>query len=163
MLFIAKSRQMMVTWWAVAMGLWDAIFHQGRLIYVQSKRLEDAVGSEATADGLLGRAKFILNHIPYRDWVLPRGAVSVRTELLEFPLTNSSLTPIAQGGDKIRSHTVSGLITDETAFQPEFEDAFLASVASIRRGWWLGITTPDLTDGGQSMRIALDLPEEGTE
>jgi len=161
MMFVPKSRQMVVTWWAAMLSAWDPLFHQGRLIYQQSKRLIDVVGNEFTGDGLLGRTKFILNHIPYRDWVLQDGDIEILSEEITFPRQNSSITPIAQGGDKIRSHTVSGMVTDETAFQDEFEDALVASVASIRHGWWLGITTPDLKDGGCSMRIAKDLPDPG--
>ncbi len=159
MLFIAKSRQMLVTWFAAAISAWYAVHRPGRLVYQQSKRLEDVVGNEHTGDGLMGRTKFILNHIPYRDWLLPKGTVDIKSESITFPRWNSSITPLAQGGDKIRSHTVSLLVTDETAFQDQFADAFTATVASIRRGRWLGITTPDLHDGGTSMRIAMDLPD----
>lgn len=159
MLFVPKSRQMLVTWWAAALSVWDPLFHEGRLVYQQSKRLEDVTGNEHTGDGLMGRSKYILNHIPHRDWLLPRGSVDMKAESITFPQWNSSLTPLAQGGDKIRSHTVSLLVTDETAFQDQFDDAFSATVSSVRHGRWLGITTPDLRDGGTSMRIALNLPD----
>jgi len=159
MLFVPKSRQMLVTWWAAMLSAWVPLFHEGRLVYQQSKRLEDVVGNEYTGDGLLGRTKFIINRIPYREWVLPKGAVEMKAESVTFPRWNSSITPLAQGGDKIRSHTVSFLVTDETAFQDQFDDSFTATVASVRHGRWLGITTPDLRDGGTSMRIAMDLPD----
>jgi len=159
MMFVPKSRQLLVTWWAAMISLWDPLFHPGRLIFQQSKKLEDVIGNEHSGDGLLGRTKFIVNHIPCRDWLLPERDVEIRAKGITFLRLNSSITPIAQGGSKIRSHTVSGLVSDETAFQDEFEDAYGATVASVRRGWYLGVTTPDFKDGGCSMRIALDMPE----
>ena len=159
MLFVPKSRQMLITWWAAMLSVWYPIFREGRLVYQQSKRLEDVVGNEHTGDGLMGRSKFILNHIPCRDWLLPEKSVVVKSETITFPRWNSSITALAQGGDKIRSHTVSLLVTDETAFQDQFDDAMTATMASIRHGRWLGVTTPDLRDGGTSMRIAMDLPD----
>ena len=40
MLFVAKSRQMKVTWWAAMLSVWVPLFHEGRLVYQQSKRLD---------------------------------------------------------------------------------------------------------------------------
>jgi len=159
MLFVAKSRQMMVTWFASMISVWQILFRRGALVYQQSKRLEDAMGDEATGDGLLGRSKFILSHVPYRSWLLPRRVV-VRSDSIQIPGMHSGIQAIAQGGDKIRSHTVTQLVSDETAFQPEFSAALTATMSSIRKGRFLGITTPDLTDGGASMRLALDMTDE---
>lgn len=159
MLMITKSRQMLVTWWASFLLSWCLLFRKGQALWAQSKKLEDAVGDENKGDGLLGRSKFIINHIPYRDWFIRPRSLSIQSEVISYAANNSGITAIAQGGDQIRSHTVSGLVSDETAFQPEFESAYLASMASIRRGWWVGITTPDLSDGGASMRIAKDMPD----
>lgn len=159
MMFVAKSRQMLVTWWAAMLSVWYAVFREGRLVFQQSKLVDDVLGNEHTGDGLMGRSKFILNHIPHRDWLLPKGTVEMKAESITFPQWNSSITPLAQGGSKIRSHTVSLLVSDETAFQDQFDDAFQATIASVRHGRWLGITTPGLRDGGASMRVALGLPD----
>ena len=56
-LSLLKSRQMKQTWLFVILSLWEAIYHDGRLIMLQSKRLEDAVGDSNSGDGLIGRAK----------------------------------------------------------------------------------------------------------
>lgn len=158
MMMVEKSRQMTATWWAAMIALWTAL-QPGRFVMLQSKRLDDAVGNADTGDGLLGRAKFMLRHIPYPDWVLPRARN--RYESLTFPEINSGLQAIPEGGDKIRSHTLSGLVSDETAFQPEFGRALMAAIATVRaESWLIGITTPDLGDGGQSYRVIRDLADD---
>lgn len=161
LLFIEKSRQMLITWWASVVCVWSVLFRRGQLIFQQSKKLEDVVGDEYTGDGLLGRSKFILHAIPAYDWLVKPLGVEVGAESVLVKGMNSSIVPIAQGGDMIRSHTASGLVSDETAVQPEFSEAFTASMASIRRGWAVFITTPNLQDGGASMRVCRDLPEAG--
>jgi len=44
----------------------------------------------------------------------------------ELPQINSSVIGVPQGGDIIRMHTLSGMLSDESAFQPEMEDAYTA-------------------------------------
>lgn len=132
-----KSRQMIMTWLFVSLSVWDFLMHPGRLIVLQSKKLEDAVGDETAGDGLLGRAKFIINHIPGRELLLPRmipalGSKPTDAERFRSPTTGSVLWAIAQGGQQIRQKTISGLLSDEAAFQEEFEDAYTASIPTMR-------------------------------
>ena len=51
--------------------LYEVITHEGRLDMLQSKREDDAIGDENSGDGLLGRAKFIINHTPCREILYP--------------------------------------------------------------------------------------------
>ncbi len=44
----------------------------------------------------------------------------------ELPDINSSIIGVPQGGDVIRMHTLSGMLADEAAFQPEMESAYTA-------------------------------------
>ena len=134
LLCIVKSRQMLQTWLWCAIALWDAMFHQGRLIMLQSKREEDAVGDAVSGDGLLGRIKFILNHIPGRQILVPQYR-SVYNKLM-FPDINSTLWAIPQGGDIVRQRTASGILSDEAAFQEEFSNAYVAAMPTIRSGGW---------------------------
>ena len=123
----------MMTWLFCALAVWDVLFHSGRLVVLQSQKYEDAVGSRVKGTGLLGRCQFILDHIPAGraligdNWL----AAGDKTETIEFG-NNSGLLPIAQGGNKIRSNTVWGWFSDESAFQPEFEDSCTAALACIR-------------------------------
>ena len=156
-LFVEKSRQMLVTWWAAMLSAWLVLARPGSMIFQQSKKLQDVVGNEVTGDGLLGRTKFILRAIPYQEWLMPaRWQDGILSDSITLPWRNSAIQAIAEGGSQLRSHTASMLVTDETAVQPEFAEAYTASVASLRRSRWLAITTPNLADGGQSMRIARD-------
>jgi len=160
MILLVKSRQMLATWWAATIALWECLFHRNRLVMLQSKRLDDVVGDEHTGDGLLGRAKFILHHIPCHRLL----GIQCRplTERVTFEHTHSTMWGIPQGADIIRQRTPSGLISDECAFQDEFEDAFMAMIPAIRSGgWFCGITTPDLTDGGFTQRLYHDLADAG--
>lgn len=142
---VCKPRQMIITWLACGLAVWDVLFHTGRLVILQSKKLEDAVGNRLTGTGLLGRCKFILDHIPYKELLVPKH--DDLTQSLTFS-HNSGLLPIPQGAEMIRSHTASGWVCDEAAFQPEFEDAYTAAQRSIQGGWALVVSTADLGDGG---------------
>ena len=136
LLVVCKSRQMLMTWLFCALALWDAMFHAGRLIMLQSKREDDAIGNETAGDGLLGRCKFLLNHIPPGV----RGLVGIQYRSaynkIEFPAQNSTLWAIPQGADIIRQRTASGILSDEAAFQEQFSDAYTAARPCIRGGGW---------------------------
>jgi hypothetical protein len=159
LMFVPKSRQVMATWWASMICAWCVLFRRGQLLFQQSKKLEDAVGDEWTGDGLLGRTKCILQHIPCQDWLIPRRSIVIAAESILVRHTRSRIEPLPEGGDQIRSHTASGVVTDETSLQPGFSDALQAVMSSVRRGWWIGLTTPRLKDGGASLRLAKDMEE----
>ena len=132
LLAIVKSRQMMMTWLFTALSLWDAMFHQGRLIMLQSKTEREAVGDEFSGQGLLGRCKFMLRNCP--PWLLPQHTIKA-TQII-FPTMNSTLWAIPQGAAIIRSYTSAGILSDECAFQEEFSEAYGAAVPTIRGGGW---------------------------
>lgn len=132
LLVLVKSRQMMCTWLFVALYLWDAMFNRGRLIMFQSKREDDAIGDDNSGDGLLGRAKFIINHLPGGRWICPK--IDFRGTKLVFRDTGSTIWAIPQGADIIRQRTASGILSDEAAFQPEFGDAYSAAIPCITGG-----------------------------
>ncbi len=166
LLSIVKCRQIVATWLFAALSLWD-VLHPGRFVIMQSKKLADAVGSETTGDGPLGRAKFIYGHIPGREVLCPPCAGGTRIgtigtfDKLEFPSLNSGLLAIPQGGNIIRQRTVSGIFSDETAFQEECSEAYVAARPCIRGGgWFVSLTTADLSDGGHTKRLHLDDLEE---
>ena len=132
LLVIVKSRQMMMTWLFTALSLWDAMFHQGRLIMLQSKTEREAVGDEYSGQGLLGRCKFMLRQCP--PWLVP--TYTIKSTQVIFPTMNSTLWAIPQGAAIIRSYTSAGILSDECAFQDEFSDAYGAAVPTIRGGGW---------------------------
>ena len=129
-----KSRQMFQTWEYCGLYLWDCIFNRGRLNFLQSKKEEDAIGDENTGDGLLGRCKFILSHMPGRKLLFPRGSYVLREKKVQFIYNHSTLHAIPEGGEMIRTHTASGLLSDEAAFQDELNEAYTSAIPCIRGG-----------------------------
>ena len=119
-LLIEKSRQLMATWLFVSLYLHRTCFHRGRLCFFQSKKQDDA-------RKLLDRAWFIYRRLP----PFLKTAHQKLADELKFPSLDSWIWAIPEGGDHIRSYTASGLLTDEAAFQPEFESAYTAALASI--------------------------------
>jgi len=130
-----KSRQMLQTWFWVSLMLWEAL-HPGRLVILQSKREDDAIGDRVAGDGLLGRALFILDHLPGAALLCPEGqAWRVREgNRIQFPLWGSTIWAIPQGGSVIRQRTCSAILADEAAYQEEFEEAYTAALPTIRGG-----------------------------
>lgn len=158
-LVLIKSRQMRMTWLFVILYLWDFLFHDGRLIMFQSKREEDAIGDETAGDGLLGRAKFIMNHLPGRSFLVP-DYIPLGHKMLR-PSGNSTIWAIPQGAAIIRQRTASGILSDESSFQPEAGDSYTAARPTIRGGGrYSAITTPDLADGGHTRRLHEDRLDE---
>tara|TARA_Y100000310_G_scaffold229356_1_gene231782 strand:- start:605 stop:1291 length:687 start_codon:yes stop_codon:yes gene_type:complete len=132
LLVIVKSRQMMMTWLFCALALWDVLAHKGKLIMLQSKTEREAVGDQYSGQGLLGRAKFILSQLP--TWLVPPH-YSKGTQLI-FPTQNSTLWAVPQGAAIIRSYTSAGILSDESAYQDEFEQSYAAATPTIRGGGW---------------------------
>jgi len=130
LLVVAKSRQMMATWLFVCLYLWEAITVPGRLIFLQSKREEDAIGNATAATGLLGRTRFVLDHLP--ENLKPSYKATVNK--IEFPYRNSTIWAIPQGPDILRQHTASGILSDEMAFQYLAEDTYTAAIPTIENG-----------------------------
>lgn len=125
LLLVPKSRQLMMSWLFVACYLWDTQFGRGRLNFFQSKKEEDA-------DRLIQRAWFIYEHQP--DWVKAMFPAQYTYCHLRFLKGDSELWGVPQGGDQIRSHTASGILSDEMAFQPESEDAYAGAKPTIDGG-----------------------------
>lgn len=130
LLVIAKSRQMRCTWLFCALYLWQAMRYKGQLIMLQSKREADAIGNETAGDGLMGRTKFILHHIPAWQVLCPK--VRETAGMIEFPSRNSTIWAIPEGSDIIRQRTPSGILADEAAFQDDFSDSYVAAMACIK-------------------------------
>ncbi len=141
-LFIEKSRQIMITWIFAALYLWDCLFFKGRKVFLQSKRQEDA-------NDILERSKTIYEQLLEQNFPgLPKArTISEKpgtATKLEFPDNRSVLRAIPQGPDIVRGPTTSGLLGDEVAFQFEAEKAYDAALPSIQGGGrYTGPSTPN--------------------
>ena len=130
LLVVAKSRQMLATWLFVCLYLWEAINHKGILIFLQSKREEDAIGNYNAATGLLGRTRFVLEHLPKEL----KPEYKTFANKIEFTKINSTIWAIPQGPDILRQHTASAILSDEMAFQYKAEETYTAAIPTIENG-----------------------------
>ena len=141
LLLVPKSRQMMISWIFTALYGWDTFFHKGRLTFFQSKREDDA-------DDLIKRTKFIWDNMPkflkrYKDHNGNFQGLHVRCRMT-FPDINSEIRGIPEGGDIIRMHTASGIMSDEMAFQPEAKNAYTAAKPTLSSGGkFTGVSTAE--------------------
>lgn len=149
LLLIPKSRQMMVSWIFTALYLWDTQFHKGRLTFFQSKKADDA-------NDLVKRAKLIWDNQPsflkryYEDGEFhelkcnPQAGGQHVYGLMTFPDIKTEIRGIPEGGEVLRMHTASGILSDEMAFQPEARKAYTASKPTISsKGRFTGVSTAE--------------------
>jgi len=149
LLLVPKSRQMMLSWLFTTLYLWDTQFHPARLTFFQSKKAEDA-------DDLVKRAKFVWDNEPkflkryyfdgkfYELKANPQHNGQHTQGKLTFPAINSEIRGIPEGGEVLRMHTASGILSDEMAFQPEARAAYTASKPTISsKGRFTGVSTAE--------------------
>ncbi len=157
--FIEKSRQIMMSWLSIAIALREVLFEFNRREFLQSKKQEDA-------DALLNRARHIYDAIreevePHLGKWLPdvkkTGLKSGTSDKMEFPSMGSVLQSIPQGPDIVRSYTSSRIVGDEMNHQAQFLEGYAAAAPSIQGGgkyWALG--TPKGRTGAYSILRGLD-------
>ena len=118
-----KSRQMLLSWLFVAIGLWDTQRRFGALTFFQSKKEEDAAM-------LIDRAWVIWQHQP--RWA--QEPAKKTFSRISFERLHSMIWGIPQGKDQVRSHTASMIVSDEMGHQVEAEEAFVAAKPTIDGG-----------------------------
>lgn len=108
-----KSRDMGISWLAVAFGCWAAIFHEG-FIAGYGSRKEEYVDKIDGPKSLFYKARLFMQYLPpeFRaGWTLKRHAPHMR---LTFPETGSAL--VGEAGDGIgRGDRTSIYFVDESA------------------------------------------------
>lgn len=130
LLVVEKSRQLLLTWLACIYVLWVGKYQLNRLIFIQSKKEEDAANLVFNAEPSQARISFIETHLPEEfqsniRWSYGKAA---------FDETGSRIWGVPEGGDQIRSYTPSLLVSDEFAFQPAAELAWKATLPAISGG-----------------------------
>ena len=132
MLFIEKSRKMLVSWLVCDFCLWEVLFQPNTLIFYQAQK-------EVDANTLLERSVFTYEHLPQ---LLQRSDCVVSYCHLKFPKHYSHIWAIAHGPDILRMHTASRLVLDEWAFQERAAETFQAAKPTVDGGGQLvAITT----------------------
>lgn len=146
-LYVLKSRQMLLTWLFTALYDWDTIVHPGQITFFRSEKLHHA-GDFKQKLTLIWRAKFIIDHLPvdflWHCWGKGKNEVESRgvpSPFINFP-NGSTIVAISQDPDDIRSKTATGILDDETAFQPRYEESLRATMPSLGVvGRYTGITS----------------------
>ncbi|HXC61437.1 MAG TPA: hypothetical protein VNV63_02065, partial [Nitrospiria bacterium] len=129
-LFIEKSRDMMITWLTVTLYTWDTLFHKNRENIFQSDDSSKALD-------LVERAHFIWDNQPaFLKNVHPVSFSHGQTRggILKVPDLKSVIYGFPAGPDQIRQFHPSGCFQDEAAFQAEAEAAFTAIKPAIQAG-----------------------------
>lgn len=124
-LVIPKSRQVLVTWLIGCLYLGDALFLDGRLNMIQSKKEQDAQAVLARIRGVVDRmqrfAPYLVPKITKDDMGVVRFA------------NGSSLIAVPQGKHHVQSYTPSGLFLDEAQLQEEAEESYQYSRPCCQR------------------------------
>lgn len=149
-LAVPKSRQIRMSWAAVAFSLWHAMSRPHRRVIFQTKKEEDAhdMITFGHKNPAAGRCDFVLQHLPgwMRDPNVVGGSGNRAGALIMSPLPvdsgsgarvpwyGSSIEAVPQGADQVRGKTPSLYISDEAAFQDAFADAVVALRPAVTGG-----------------------------
>lgn len=149
--FIEKSRDMMITWLTVTLYTWDTLFHKNRENIFQSDDSSKALD-------LVERAYFIWDNQPaflknVHPCTFSHG--STRGGILKVPTLKSVIYGFPQGADQVRAFHPSGIFQDECAFQVEAEAAFTACKPAIQGGG--RFTAVSSANGGWFHRMCKDV------
>jgi hypothetical protein len=137
LLVIRKTRRMIISWTVQTFNLWDAMFHIGRSIYVQSDK-------EEKSDELIRRCKFVYDNLPsYTRPIVPRAVYKYCQ--LSFPEIDSVIVGVPQGRDQLRQITASRIFGDEFAFWDKAEESY-------------GSMRPTIEGGGQIVLVSTSFP-----
>lgn len=143
----AKSRQVLLTWICVALYTWLAVTKSGQYVIFRSEKLGKA-GDKKNELTLLGRAMFIVNHLPKeflmhcwgKDYELdePRS-----TPLMMWKLPNGSIIHcISANPHDAAGINATGCLDDEKAYQEnqyEADEAMGAALGTV--GKWTKISS----------------------
>jgi len=143
--FVEKTRQMLLTHLCTARCVFEAIRGIGSLIAIQSKGVKEANYI------IEKRVKTILACLPENVFFdsFDSRELPPRARVHRDGLT-SEIMGIPQGEEKARSYTFSGFFSDECAFQPEFDEALAATMPALisgqNQGWFMAVSTPNGKD-----------------
>lgn len=137
-LFVEKSRDMMLSWLCVGLFTHAAMTIPGIEVLFQSQKEDKAFELVGYAKTLyLKQDESIKKAYPLKKWKQPAG-------VLEFA-HGSRIIGIPGGGDQIRSYHPWGLFQDEAAFMPEAGESYdhavpvcqkIVVVSSAGPGWF---------------------------
>ena len=124
-LIIPKSRQMTVTWLFIALYLHEAMWKPSRLIFIQSKKEQDA-------DEVLERGFSIYQKLPtfMRNWQPLTHNKKTFCEM-KFSRNRSRILAVPEGPDHIRGFSPTDIFSDETCFQDDVEKMTASAMPAL--------------------------------
>jgi hypothetical protein len=148
-LAVPKSRQMRLSWATTAFSVWHTMTAPYRHTIYQTKKEDDAFAmvSQGSKNPAAGRMDFIIQHLP--GWLRDGHVVSGRGNSVgcltlspkeydehgfRIPWYGSAINAIPQGAHQVRQYTPSLLVSDESAFQEEFEASMIAARPAVAGG-----------------------------
>ena len=139
LLLVPKSRQVRISWWAMAMLLWIIQFFPAQRVAAQSKKAGDSDKLLDRVVVMLEQQPRIASYIPWPHWHKKMNLIRIQHGGLAGI---SRLEGMPEGGDKIRGETYSVVFTDESAFQSDAEPAYTAIMPLIEGGArYLGVSS----------------------
>lgn len=154
-LIIPKSRQLMVSWIAIGgFSLWCMMNFPYTYVLIQSKLQEDSRYQ-------LKRTKHLYETQPeeFKDHTeLARKPMSRQHQNFLILENGSKAEAVASGGDIVRSRVPTIFISDESAFQADFEESFNAGLACSQL--IIAISSPN---AGHFQRLVEDTDGESIE
>ena len=148
-LAVPKSRQMRLSWATTAFSVWHTMSAAYRHTIYQTKKEDDAFAmvSQGSKNPAAGRMDFIIQHLP--GWLRDGHVVSGRGNQVgcltftpkeidehgfRVPWYGGAINAIPQGAHQVRQYTPSLLVSDESAFQEEFEASMIAARPAVAGG-----------------------------
>lgn len=131
-LCIPKSRRMMMTWVCLAIILWEGLFKDNQMIFVQSKKFDDSCY-------LLGidRLMFMYENLPHNRHQFPKLVKKISSDkgysVLKFS-NGTTFMAVAEGPDQLRQYTASRVYCTEMAFWDSAELTWIALRPVIQGG-----------------------------
>ena len=147
-LFIEKSRDMMISWLMVGLFTHKVMTTEGIEVIFQSQK-------EDKAAELIDYAKCLYEHQPAElKLAYPLATKMANQSRLELRFAHGGrLLGIPGGADQIRSYHPWGLFADEAAFQPEAGECYdhavpvckkIVEVSTIWPGWFTDVVTDNI-------------------
>ena len=143
--FVEKSRQMIVSTACCLYAMWDCLVHENRRWLVSRSKESDAI--ELLRDKI--RAPW--NMLP--KWLQELFPMTMTpSDIIRFPGTLSLIQAVTENvaNRTARGGTASGIIIDEAAYQDQARDIYAAAAPMATK--LFVVSTPSIGLGGQWMR-----------
>lgn len=138
--YVAKSRQIMISWLMVCLCLHHALFFPHRLVLLISEKEDKAID-------LIKRIRMVYNQLPM--WM--KNVCALERPWRDQAMTEcnfkngSMIKGLPQGPDQIRAFTASLIFVDEAGAQDKLEET-------------LGACGPSIMGGGKMMAVGTAAP-----